>query len=304
MESLGGIDWNEVWREAQRKNRDSGRRGECWTSWADREEAERFFKTFSASPQGRKRTAELLGMVRPAWRVLDIGAGPGAMALALAKKAAHVTAIEPAPGMAGIFMDAVRREGAGNIRLIRKRWEDIDPPTDLEGVYDLCFASFSLGMLDLRASIEKMVRVSRRVVLYWHAGPQSFDQDAAALNWMLLSAGHYPVPEAGIIFNLLYSMGIYPDIKVTRTKIKQVYESFEEVFTLYARRFAGISESRRKMLADYLRIVFRPYAGKKVMRLTYKVSMRISFRPPAPPAGARRVFPYSLQKDTHGMKPL
>ncbi|MDR2517972.1 MAG: methyltransferase domain-containing protein [Spirochaetaceae bacterium] len=285
MEPLGGIDWNEIWKEAQRKNRDSGKGGECWTSWADREAAERYARTFAESPQGRKRIAEALRMVRPAWRVLDIGAGPGAMAAACAKKAAQVTALEPAPGMAAVFMDAVRRESLENIRLIRKRWEDIDPAADLEAPYDLCFASFSLGMLDLQASIEKMAQVSRRIVLYWHAGPQSFDEDAAALSRMLQGAEHYPVPEGGVIFNLLYSMGIYPDVKVTRAKVRQVYDSFEDVFALYARRFAAASAAQQKALAGYLRGVFMPYEGKKVIRLTNKVSMRISFRPLRPLRG-------------------
>ncbi|MDR2481771.1 MAG: hypothetical protein LBD07_05745, partial [Spirochaetaceae bacterium] len=37
-----GIDWNEVWRETQQKNIDSGHGGECWTAWQDKEAAKNY----------------------------------------------------------------------------------------------------------------------------------------------------------------------------------------------------------------------------------------------------------------------
>jgi 2-polyprenyl-3-methyl-5-hydroxy-6-metoxy-1,4-benzoquinol methylase len=87
------IDWNQVGMTAQRKNIDSGQGGEYWAVWPDKESAWEFYRRFLAAG-----TASLASLINAASRILDIGAGLGTIALLLAKKATHVTAIEPSPG--------------------------------------------------------------------------------------------------------------------------------------------------------------------------------------------------------------
>ncbi|MDR0562383.1 MAG: class I SAM-dependent methyltransferase [Spirochaetaceae bacterium] len=273
------IDWNQVWMDAQRKNVNAGCGGECWTAWTDKDAAKKYLSSFTASPSARKRVTELSRMVKPQSRALDIGAGPGNIAIPLSKKISHVTAVEPAAGMVEVFKDNILLEGADNIRLVPKRWEDVDAESDLDAPYDLCFAAFSLGMLDLKEGIEKMMSVStNNNVLYWHAGLQSFDEDALVLSPLLYGKEHYPVPESSIIFNLLYSMGIYPDVKVERKNVRLVYKTFDEVFETYASRYRADTDAKRKTLADYLRANYIPFEGKKVIRFTHRVSMRFSWR--------------------------
>jgi 16S rRNA G527 N7-methylase RsmG len=273
------IDWNQVWIDTQQKNIDSGQGGECWAEWTSKESALEYFQRSLDNPAVKKRATELSSLITPESRVLDIGAGPGNIALRLAKKAAHVTAIEPAQGMAGIFREQIKLENADNILLINKRWEDVDADFELRPPYDLCFASFSLGMLDLLESIGKMISVTAKIiVLYWHAGLQSFDEDATALSPLLYSKKHYPVPGSNIIFNLLYDMGIYPDVKVIRNSARLIYQSFDEVLENYARRYHITTSDQRTLLANYLRTKFIPYQGKSVIRFTTRVSMSISWR--------------------------
>ena len=273
------IDWNKVWMDAQQKNIDSGRGGECWTAWPDKEAAKKYLNAFIASPSAKNRIAELARMTKSASRVLDIGAGPGNITIPLAQKVSHITAVEPAAGMVEVFRDAMALERAHNIRLIHKRWEDVDIAADLEAPYDLCFASFSLGMVDLRASIEKMMAVSTNtIVLYWHTGLQSFDEDALELSPLLYGTKHYPVPESSIIFNLLYSMGIYPDVKVERKNVRLVYKSFDEVFETYAQRYHAETDDQRRMLEHYLRSKFIPFEKSSVIRFIHRVSMRFSWQ--------------------------
>lgn len=278
-EKQTGIDWNQVWMTAQQKNIDSGQGGECWAVWADKESAREFYQRSIAAGAARKRAASLASLINPASRVLDIGAGPGNITLSLAKKAAHVTAIEPSPGMAALFREQIDLENSENILFINKRWEDVDADIDLQSPYDLCFASFSLGMLDLRESILKMIGVTtKNIVLYWHAGLQSFDEDATALFPLLYSKKYYPVPGSNIIFNLLYDMHIYPEIKVIRNNAPQVYKSFDEVFESYVHRYNVTNDEQRALLSHYLRSKFIPCQGKSVIRFTSRVSMRISWQ--------------------------
>jgi 16S rRNA G527 N7-methylase RsmG len=273
------IDWNEEWMETQQKNIDSGHGGECWTAWQDKEAAKNYLNTFTVSPSAKKRVAELSGMIKSESRVLDIGAGPGNFAIPLSHKAARVSAVEPAAGMAEVLREQIALEGRDNISLIEKRWEDVDVDADLEAPYDLTFASFSLGMLDLKASIEKMISVStNNIVLYWHAGLQAFDEDAIELSPLLFSKKHYPVPDSNIIFNLLFSMKIYPDVKVERTNVRLVYQSFDEVVENYMRRYGAETDEQRRLLASYLRSTFIPFEKNSVIRFSHRVSMRFSWQ--------------------------
>jgi len=109
----------------------------------------------------------------------------------------------------------VREAGIENITIVGRHWEETNPERDLDPPYDVVFASFSLGMPDLRAAIEKMNAVC--------SGPSPSSIRRAAL----LGAGHarylagpprggVPAgPKADVIFNLLYQMGIYPDVSVS-----------------------------------------------------------------------------------------
>jgi SAM-dependent methyltransferase len=273
------IDWNRVWMDAQQKNIDSGHGGECWTAWEEKDAAKNYLNTFVRSPSAKKRINELSKMTKSESRVLDIGAGPGNLAVPLSKKVSHISAVEPAQGMVEVFRDSMALEGANNIRLIPKRWEDVDITSDLEAPYDLSFASFSLGMLDLKESIEKIISVStNNIVLYWHTGLQTFDEDAIELSPMLYGKKHYPVPESSIIFNLLYSMGIYPDVKTERKNVRLIFNSFDEVFENYVRRYHAETDGERRMLAAYLHTKFIPFEKQSVIRFAHRVSMRFSWQ--------------------------
>ena len=93
----------------------------------------------------------------PQSRVLDIGAGPGTLAIPFAQKVAHVTAVEPADGMVSVMREQMAEFGVNNITVVQKRWEDVEVKRDLQPSSEVVNASFSQGMADIRSVIEKMV---------------------------------------------------------------------------------------------------------------------------------------------------
>jgi SAM-dependent methyltransferase len=69
------------------------------------------------------RAAEpLLGACRSA---LDVGAGFGALAVPLAQRLGHVTALEPAPAMAAALREEATRAGLTGLRVIEAAWGDV-----------------------------------------------------------------------------------------------------------------------------------------------------------------------------------
>lgn len=274
---MKNIDWNEIWKEEQNCNIASGSGRECWYAWNDEADAKDYLAMSKNRLASQDRAEDLCSVVKPDWRVLDIGAGPGNIAIPLSKKTAHVTAVEPAVGMASVLKEQIDFLNIKNIRLIPKRWDDIDPSFDLTPPYELSFASFSLGMLDLKASIKKMIAVtSKEIVLFWHAGPQAWDLDSLVL-WPLLHGREFtPIPKSDVVFNLLYSLGIYPDVKVLRYQSEFVYDSVDEALEQYAKRYKATDETKRALLKDYLNTKLISRDEKKIY-LRFNVGMRISW---------------------------
>ncbi len=80
--------------------------------------------------------------VRPGWRVLEVGAGNGVLALPLEAQGCRVTALEPCRGMQGLLGEECRRRGLAPQRLEPRPWEDL-PLSEAAG-YDLILACNSL----------------------------------------------------------------------------------------------------------------------------------------------------------------
>jgi ubiquinone/menaquinone biosynthesis C-methylase UbiE len=173
--------------------------------------------------------------ITAASRVLDIGAGPGTLAIPFAEKAAHVTAVEPAEGMCSVMREKMAEFGVSNIDIVQKRWEDVDVENDLKPPYDVVIASFSLGMADIRAAIEKMQKASSKYVYLYHfAGPTSWDRQWQEL-WPRLHGQEYqPGPKSDVLYNVLYQMGIYPHIRTFRLEHNQPYASLDEAVSALA----------------------------------------------------------------------
>ena len=71
----------------------------------------------------------LIGLVEPHHTLLDVGSGPGRLALPLALRCRRVTAVEPSPAMAEAFRQEARAHQIHNVDLIEATWEDADSPT-------------------------------------------------------------------------------------------------------------------------------------------------------------------------------
>ena len=117
-----------AWGEAVRGNREQAERlreesdgGDYYAPVAS---------AFRADPQRRDdATLEALREIARAEDVwIDVGAGAGRFALALAGSVREVIGVEPSAGMRAEF-EALRAEhGIGNARLVDQRWPTDDPP--------------------------------------------------------------------------------------------------------------------------------------------------------------------------------
>jgi len=202
------VDWNAIWKKEFQASRLSKE------NYYDQEARA---KSYDASENiwrdGRKRAAEL--NPDPSWSVLDIGSGPGTLAIPLARKVKKVTAVEPSLAMIRCLKRHLAEDGLTNVTVINSRWEDVSP-AQLEA-HDMVIASYSLNFENIQEALLKMDRLAKRmVILYWFAG---------ITNWESIRLDLYPQvkghhldlsPKCNVLYNLLYDLGLYPDLEVQR----------------------------------------------------------------------------------------
>ncbi|NLA37791.1 MAG: class I SAM-dependent methyltransferase [Methanomicrobiales archaeon] len=243
------IDWNSVWKDLYEKNTES--RG-CASVWASREKAHAFLTQSRENPERIRHVIESLPLKAES-TVLDIGAGPGTLAVPIARRATRVTAVEPAAGMAEVMEEYATEEGVSNLSIVQKRWEEIDPAVDLNGSHDIVLASYSLGMPDIRTAIEMMCEASSGwVYLFWFAGTTAWEQAMVDL-WPRLHGEEFRSgPKVDILWNVLYSMGIYPNVETVRMEHTRRFPSIDAAVNEFREQYRITSPAQEEVLREYL----------------------------------------------------
>ncbi|MEW6002246.1 MAG: class I SAM-dependent methyltransferase [Nitrospirota bacterium] len=97
-----------------------------------------------------------LEMVKPGWKVLDIGAGNGVLSLPLCAIGCEVSALEPSLGMRNLLHKEASKRGINWIRVDNRRWEEFH---DFSVPFDLVIACNSLHLttLGLEDSLKKIL---------------------------------------------------------------------------------------------------------------------------------------------------
>lgn len=246
------IDWSYVWIEQMKRHLESGNKKKS-SIWEDKKSAKRFWEMSQKDNQKRARETIKSLHITPQSRVLDIGAGPGTLAIPLSEKVKHVTAIEPSKGMIEVMEENMTEYGRDNISIVKKRWEDIDVENDLDAPYDIVLASFSLSMPDIRKAIEDMQSASSgHIYLYWFAGDTSWDMHSKKIWPQLHGKEYHCTPKCDIIYNLLYQMGIYPNMETFTLGRTEIYTDMDEAIDDLANHFSLTTEKQREILEQYL----------------------------------------------------
>ncbi|MCZ0859847.1 class I SAM-dependent methyltransferase [Methanocorpusculum sp. MG] len=127
--------------------------------WSDQGVVDRFVQNVISGDPSRmeKQIAEM--HIPSGSSVLDIGAGPGTLAVPLSCFGCRVTTVEPSEPM-GVAMERYRKMmHAPPIREIRKCWEDVTP--EEAGVHDVAATSRRAGIgTSLSSEVLRSVSVS------------------------------------------------------------------------------------------------------------------------------------------------
>jgi len=251
-------DWNEIWKERQSLHESTKIFNDPSHNWNRRENAERYDSS-SRSVYDDRVMITIRGLnINKKSRVLDIGSGPGTLAIPLAPRVKEVTVIEPGEGMVAILNERIKKEGINNISTIQKRWEDVDPKSDLDRSYDVVVASLSLTMQDIRLALQKMNAVSGdSVYLFWFVDMPFWERMYADLWKPLHGLEYHTGPKADCLFGVLYQMGIYANVEMLPLMKEYRFATPDEMTAFFRRRFNVMRLKQKRILDDYLKPLMR-----------------------------------------------
>jgi len=154
----------------------------------------------------------LCQMVLPDTTVLDVGAGTGRFALALAPFAQHVTAVEPNAAMLQYLRQDAEAEGATNIAYVPTNWQDA--PADLYA--DIVVCSHVLYPIWGIDTFVAKLRAATLEACYIYMRATHFDASTSSLWRHFHGDERHAAPGYIHVLDVLFEMGIYASVEIVR----------------------------------------------------------------------------------------
>ena len=246
----GIIDWNELWK-LMRMSSPSRRTLKEDEGSLNEKQAKQCNESMMRSKSKKRTEMEISKLeLNPEYAVLDIGSGPGRLAIPIAKQVKTVTAIDQSKDMLAYLQESMEREGVENITCINKRWEDIELGVDIEP-HDVVLAAHSLGMLDMQEALAKMDAAAKRYVYLSTAAGRWLDEgfwkaiygEKQPAGWLRTDYIH--------LCNILHDMEMYANVEIWDSELELQYDSLDDAVNRWKETY-DIPPEKESILRDYL----------------------------------------------------
>jgi SAM-dependent methyltransferase len=252
---FNSIDWNTLWQVESKDShwKDINSLKERWDKRADR-----FDKRTNRVNHGEARDKEdyiskMLAHieVKPEWTVLDIGCGPGSIAIALAQKARGVTALDISSEMLKRLKTHADTYGLGNIQYVNSSWQDAITSGKIAS-HDVVVASRSLMAEDMTAALIPIIALARQAIYL------TFPIIHLPFDWEVYQAigREKKQPPYIYILNMLYRMGIHANVEILYSKVKMEFSSVKDAIDDLQWRTDPFTPDEKVKLEEYLERIF------------------------------------------------
>lgn len=264
ISTYADIDWLTLWKNERKRKSWNSKKAKDWDK-----KAGSFAERTAESPYIPLFLSRL--PLEPSSTVLDVGCGPGTLALPLAEMTAQVTAIDYSQKMLDITADRATQKNLTNLSCIHCSWEDDWHEYGIEPA-DIAIASRSMNVADLPAAITKLDQFSKRFVfLSDRIAPSPFDPDAFAAIGREFNSG----PDYIFTLNFLYTMNIHANVEILELDRHVHYKDRNEALRSYSWMFKELQDDELKKLEKFIE-----------SRIVYSSDERIILRRNHPPRWA------------------
>ncbi len=202
--------------------------------------------------------------------VLDVGCGPGRLAVPIAKRVARVTAIDASEEMLRYCKKNAQEQGLTNITTKVLDWKKAVVGKDIEK-HDIVIASRSVGLSDL----VKLNSAANKYVFVLSFAQSPSLKEVQTSFFEGISEEKLPDVRMNrmfgynILFNILYDLGIDPNLRVVKDGFTRDYVSRQEAYD-DLRQLGEVKKEQepifRKNIDKYL--IEQPDGGVKFLRET------------------------------------
>jgi SAM-dependent methyltransferase len=259
LEIFSAKFWERVWDEVRASSviHDTQRADpQAWARFYD-QVCSMWLEMIGEGEELGRRVAEYLlheGLALREGSVLDVGCGPGALALALAERRVHVTAIDSSRGMIECLEDAAKRREIIHLRAHCTPWEDVQPSASC----DLVTAAFFPQAMHPEG-IRRMESFSRGAcALVIGTGAESLPFRRLIWDRLIAKSPPHPGSHLTCAMNYLLTTGRRPGLKHLAWPFgfdvwaETVRQYFREYFALFGKTPDEIDEAVEPVLLPHL----------------------------------------------------
>ncbi|MFA5308932.1 MAG: methyltransferase domain-containing protein [Dehalococcoidales bacterium] len=253
---FNNIDWNEMWQEESGRShfKDQMATKELWDRRADS-----FTKRINRVREGEPRDKDdyISKMidhieVKPEWTVLDIGCGPGTLAIPLAQQAKSVTGLDISTEMIKNLMANAGKAGLDNIQPLNVSWQDAFTGGRLEQ-HDVVVASRSMMAGNMKEGLASIINIARQAFyITFPVIHLPFDWEV----YRVIGREKKKHPPYIYILNMLFQMGVNANLEILYSKVKVQFPSVEEAMHDLQWRTDPFTPEEQTKLRTFLEKIF------------------------------------------------
>ncbi len=247
------FDWEALWIKKLERAEKTKQQAVNWDEWAAD-----FEKQFSRSDY-RDRLIEKME-IRPEDTILDVGCGPGTLALPLAPYVSHITALDISAGMLRVGEEKAREKKIDNITFRQLNWDDAAVGKDIQP-HDIVICSRAFPGRKPGESLLKLNEAAKRWVYLTLRTEGDGAQDFYSGIYQLLGKEYHTPPDYIYCYNLLYQSGILASVDFIYYTDSFRYDREEDAFRVLNTHVQADNREQEDRLMSYIRQNIRENQG-------------------------------------------